>query len=124
MPWHNKGTRVKGESLPRRSSDTAWNQILVLFDQRALCSHPRHWVGTTDIGLLAPKNQIIGTFGTGSTIRTTDLVSVLLIKTLRQLKIRLSVFPGQGRKYRPPIKSARKTAQNFRSTDLPNHLES
>jgi hypothetical protein len=79
------------------------------------------------MSLLAPKNQVIGTCDTGSvlpTVGTTDLVSVLPIKTLWQLKNTLSVLPGYDRKYSPPKKSARETAPNFRSTDLPNHLES
>jgi hypothetical protein len=47
-------------------------------------------------------------------------MSVLLIKAVWQLKIMLSL----SRKYRPLKKSAREKSPNFRSTDLPNHLES
>jgi hypothetical protein len=67
------------------------------------------------MGLLAPKNRVVGTSGTRSvlpTIGTTVLVSVLPIKTLWQLKIRLSVLPGQGRKY-PPINQLAKQPQTF-----------
>jgi hypothetical protein len=56
------------------------------------------------MGLLEPKNKVVGTTGTGSvllTIGTIDLVSVLPIKTLWQLKIRSSVLPAQCWKYHP-----------------------
>jgi hypothetical protein len=57
------------------------------------------------MGLLEPKNKVVGTTGTGSvllTIGTIELVSVLPIKTLWQLKIRSSVLPAQCWKYHPP----------------------
>jgi hypothetical protein len=68
------------------------------------------------MGLLAPKNKVISTSGTRSvlpTIGTTDLGSVLPIKTLWQLKIRLSVLPGQGQKYRPLQNQHAKQPQTF-----------
>jgi hypothetical protein len=62
--------------------------------------YPNTKVGTTEKGLLTPKNQVIGTSDIGSIlliIGTIGLGSVVPIKALYQPKPRLSLLPAQGR---------------------------